>query len=170
MITSKNAWAKKYKNYPGNWNSRGGKAGWFLSFSYLSEAALSVHYLHWGQWAGSLCTRWSRDLGYRWRHTAWWPFGCAPPLWAEGPCQCLGSLVGAGRLWKRRVEKGKKKMSIGIFEAHLIQNLIFPFPTKMNQSLGAYVCRNKGFLAQITPDKCSSGAWDYSQPCTKASS
>lgn len=29
----------------------------FSSVPYLSEAALSVHYLHWGQWAGSLCTR-----------------------------------------------------------------------------------------------------------------
>lgn len=141
------------------------------SFSYLSEAALSVHYLHWGQWAGSLCTRWFRDLGYRWRHTAWWPFGCAPPLWAEGPCQCWGSLVGAGRLWKRSVKKSKKEMSIGIFEAHLIKNLIFPFPYKNKiKSLGAYECRIKAFLAQITLDKCSSGAGDYSQPCTKASS
>lgn len=92
----------------GIWSPGGytAKLATFPSLPYLSEAALSVHHLHWGQWAGSLCTRWFRDLGYRWRHTAWWPCECAPPLWAAGPCQCLGSLVGAGPLWKMRAKRG----------------------------------------------------------------
>lgn len=141
------------------------------SLSYLSEAALSVHDLHWGQWAGSLCTRWFRDLGSRWRHTAWWPFECAPPLWAEGPCQCLGSLVGAGRLWKRRVKKKKKRNEYRDLwrPSYSKPGISFSYKNKI-KSLGAYVCRIKAFLAQITLDKCSSGAWDYSHPCTKASS
>lgn len=198
MTTSKNACAKKIRRKFCWWHpviyretkmEAHHKAGRYSS-PYLSEAALSVHYLYWGQWEGSLCTRWFRDLGSRWRHTAWWPFECAPPLWAEGPCQCWGSLVEAGPLWKQ-----EQKVWIIICESfcsdapenepkrgETTESLnpilfktwwFFSYKSEM-RSIGAYVFRIalpwKVFLAQITLDKCSSGAWAYSQPCTKASS
>lgn len=78
-----------------------------LSFPYLSVAVWSGHYSHWGQWAGSPCTRWFLGQGCHWQRKAWWLFECAPPLSVEGPCQCQGSLVGVGPLWteKQRVHE-----------------------------------------------------------------
>lgn len=70
-------------------NTKGKGSSWLgFGFPYLSVVVWSGHYLHWDQWAESLCTRWFLGQGCHWQHRAWWLFECAPPLWVEGPCQC----------------------------------------------------------------------------------
>lgn len=45
-----------------------------------------------------LWTRRSPGLGFRWRHTAWWPCGFFPPPSAGGPCQWWGNHGESGSL------------------------------------------------------------------------